>query len=631
MTTTIRSGGACAALSVLLTTALAAQGHTVTFTPVSPDGIQTFVVPAGATLLSITVEGAAGGNMSVDPGGRGGRISGDVVLAPGTQLQMIVGRKGQGSNNTTGGGGGGGSYVAIGSGGYADFATPLLVAGGGSGRDSNGLGHGGVALGGTGNGGPAGNVPFLPNGAGGGGILGDGASGGGSTAGGKAAVNGSAGGTADKNGGFGGGAGGRLNRGGGGGGYTGGRGGSTVPPKGGTSFADASLCNVVNTPGVVTGNGSVTIDVHFAQPEVHTFTHTGGLQTFVVPADAAMLRLTVEGAAGGGSNSIVGGRGGRITGNVSLAAGTTLQMLVGQRGQGGGQLLGGGGGGASFVAVGTGGYADFATPLLVAGGGGGRNLTGPAAGGHGGVVLGGSGLGGSHTSVAGSGAGALGDGSNGSIGSGGQAAISGGAGGTGSTYGGYGGGGAGANYRAGGGGGYTGGIAGTSTNNSTGGASFADPSVKAVLNEAGAINYSNGRIRIEVFFLARVEEVGAGCAGDQLKANSLPWIGSTFSATGTGLPGYALVLAVTGFSPTSLPLTVVWPQAGANCDLLVTSDLVDVLVPTNGTVTSSVPLPNDPGLIGLPFLHQMVSLRVNTSLEVLGVTATNALQATIGT
>ncbi|MCK5941049.1 MAG: hypothetical protein KAI24_03690, partial [Planctomycetes bacterium] len=181
-----------------------------------------------------------------------------------------------------------------------------------------------------------------------------------------------------------------------------------------------------------------------------------------------------------------------------------------------------------------------------------------------------------------------------------------------------------------GGGGYTGGIAGTSTNTSTGGSSFAATSVRNVVNEPGVINYRAGRVTITVYYTAQVEPIGQGCAGDTLTAQSTPWINTTFSSQGTDLPTVAFVCVVTGFAETSLPLAAVFPQAQAGCDLLVATDLIDLLPTTNGTATSQLPLPNDPSLGGQQLFQQMVSLALDPSFAITDVTATNALQATIG-
>ncbi|MCK5941375.1 MAG: hypothetical protein KAI24_05345, partial [Planctomycetes bacterium] len=160
------------------------QTHTFNYTGT----VETFVVPAGAVMLTITADGASGGKSEGLPGGAGARVRADLPVSPGQHIKILVGKRGQ-NRNLRGGGGGGGTFVDRGQG--ADFSTPLLVAGGGGGR-TYGLpvpgGGGGLALGGSGNGGAAASVS-----GGGGGATGDGANGS-VGAGGLAAANTGAGG-----------------------------------------------------------------------------------------------------------------------------------------------------------------------------------------------------------------------------------------------------------------------------------------------------------------------------------------------------------------------------------------------------------------------------------------------------
>ena len=130
---------------------------------------------------------------------------------------------------------------------------------------------------------------------------------------------------------------------------------------------------------------------------------------------------------------------------------------------------------------------------------------------------------------------------------------------------------------------------------------------------------------------------GAGCpssgGSNSLAADTLPWIGATFTAVGTGLPANALVVLVTGFTPIAqglAPLSLAFPQAGAGCDVLVAPDILGVLVTTTGTASSSIPLPDSLSLVGVTFLHQMVPIELGPLGAWTAVTATNALQLTIG-
>ena len=114
------------------------------------------------------------------------------------------------------------------------------------------------------------------------------------------------------------------------------------------------------------------------------YTYTGGIQTYVVPANAASLTIEAAGAAGGndqcGINS--GGLGGKIVSEVDVVSCQTLYVVVGGVGSTGGggfngggigylnpqdECIGGGGGGASDVRSSLG----INSRIVVAGGGGG--------------------------------------------------------------------------------------------------------------------------------------------------------------------------------------------------------------------------------------------------------------------
>ncbi|MCU0867107.1 MAG: hypothetical protein MUC36_25265 [Planctomycetes bacterium] len=132
---------------------------------------------------------------------------------------------------------------------------------------------------------------------------------------------------------------------------------------------------------------------------------------------------------------------------------------------------------------------------------------------------------------------------------------------------------------------------------------------------------------------ATAQSVGSGCNGDTLTATSLPWVESTFRAVGTGLPGVSLVIKVTGFAsvPQGLvPLASILAPGLPGCDLLVTADLLDFEITTNGTAMTQFVLPNSPAIVGVPFFHQMVPIAVDAAGAWTAVTATNALRLTAG-
>ena len=211
--------------------------------------------------------------------------------------------------------------------------------------------------------------------------------------------------------------------------------------------------------------------------------YTGTIVTYIVPVTGT-YDITTFGAQGGGVGNFAGGLGAEISVDVTLTAGSVLDILVG--GQGAAGALngnGGGGGGGSFVALANG----SATPtlLVAAGGGGGAFNAGIAAGaganasittngtspggGTLGNVGGSNGSGGSADGVlagSGGGGGFTGNGQSDPNGSGAVGGLSFTgylAGQTGPVGGGFGGGGQGASFdgaTGGGGGGYSGGGAG---------------------------------------------------------------------------------------------------------------------------------------------------------------------------
>jgi len=101
-----------------------------------------------------------------------------------------------------------------------------------------------------------------------------------------------------------------------------------------------------------------------------TFSYTGTIETFTVPAGVTSLTITAIGATGGKASAWTpaGGKGASMTGTFSVTPGDVLKVLVGGAGADGivaSTFGSGGGGGGSFVTTNT------DTPLIIAGGGGG--------------------------------------------------------------------------------------------------------------------------------------------------------------------------------------------------------------------------------------------------------------------
>lgn len=112
-----------------------------------------------------------------------------------------------------------------------------------------------------------------------------------------------------------------------------------------------------------------------------SYEETGSPQSFTVPALVTSLTLEVSGAGGGGGFGAPGGNGARLAARFPVAPGSTLALVVGQRGEfnSGGYGGGGRGGFAPFEEGMGGGGASFvfseAGLLIAAGGGGGAGGT----------------------------------------------------------------------------------------------------------------------------------------------------------------------------------------------------------------------------------------------------------------
>ena len=226
-----------------------------------------------------------------------------------------------------------------------------------------------------------------------------------------------------------------------------------------------------------------------------TFSFTGGVVTYVLPACVTALNVTAFGAQGGSSSAgSAGGLGATVSGALCVTPGSTLTIVVGEQAPSAPYPCGGGGG--SFVATGT-------TPLFVAGGGGGGYSDWMPGGAATLLATLGQGIGGVSFNDGGGGGGFSMNGA-GSANSGGIAFLNGAMAGvefpmgnTNASRGGFGGGGGSSqsgSFNAGGGGGFDGGKAGNG-NASTGGTSFITTTATNPLF-APAVSKGNGSVML---------------------------------------------------------------------------------------------------------------------------------------
>ncbi|MCB9879433.1 MAG: hypothetical protein H6835_17705 [Planctomycetes bacterium] len=127
---------------------------------------------------------------------------------------------------------------------------------------------------------------------------------------------------------------------------------------------------------------------------------------------------------------------------------------------------------------------------------------------------------------------------------------------------------------------------------------------------------------------ALVADLGGACQG--AITASLPWTGGVVETTGSGLPSSSIVVVVHGFSPVSVGLDAVFATGVPGCVLQAAPDVIGVLLPSGGSASSTLTLPDDPALAGVELREQWVSFEVTPTLDFGPITATNALSLTVG-
>jgi len=136
--------------------------------------------------------------------------------------------------------------------------------------------------------------------------------------------------------------------------------------------------------------------------------------------------------------------------------------------------------------------------------------------------------------------------------------------------------------------------------------------------------------RIEPACPAEVSYIEQGqCLAPTLVVEHPPLIGATLqsssfvgeAATGT------FTLSVIGATPMYTQLYLLIPGVYPYCRLLATPDLLDLLVPIDGTVRTIVAVPDDPALVGLLLFHQHLTF---ANGELAQVRASGLAAMTIG-
>ncbi len=286
-------------------------------------GVQTYVVPAGVTLLGVDARGARGNT----DGGLGGRVQTVISVTPGETLYAYVGGN-TGYNGGTGGTGYSGGATDVRRGGF-NLSNRVVVAGGGG-----GVGNGA-------SGGDGGGLTGAPGGTSGSGTAGGGGS---PTAGGTSGTGGPG---SLGQGGSG------SHGGGGGGGYYGGGGGSGPNSSneggggGGSSYVVAGSRNTVHTQGYNNGHGVLVLTPYaYAAPmlDATNFVNVAGdnLGNHTATRNLNLANYQLVGNGGGsGLNITGGGQVGIGTSSPSGLLANTSTNIIGSDGNGiSGQGLG---------------------------------------------------------------------------------------------------------------------------------------------------------------------------------------------------------------------------------------------------------------------------------------------------
>ncbi|MCB9878617.1 MAG: hypothetical protein H6835_13550 [Planctomycetes bacterium] len=133
---------------------------------------------------------------------------------------------------------------------------------------------------------------------------------------------------------------------------------------------------------------------------------------------------------------------------------------------------------------------------------------------------------------------------------------------------------------------------------------------------------------------AEVVSHGAGCAGSggtaHLRATSPAWLGGTYRSEASGLPANGLAVVVRGLQSANLPLAAVLPLASPLCVLSVSPFDLGVAVPVGGAITTALPIPDQPSLIGLVLHEQIVALDLDPLGALVGATSSNRLTMILG-
>ncbi len=133
---------------------------------------------------------------------------------------------------------------------------------------------------------------------------------------------------------------------------------------------------------------------------------------------------------------------------------------------------------------------------------------------------------------------------------------------------------------------------------------------------------------------ATVNTVATSCVGPAgamtLTNTTDPWVGEAFVSNVSGFAPGSLGVSLVGLTGQSQPLSVLHPTGIPGCDLLTSTESVQLVGPTNGMAGAAIVIPNDPAFAGVSLVHQFVQGELDAQGSLLSLSSSNALALTIG-
>lgn len=140
--------------------------------------------------------------------------------------------------------------------------------------------------------------------------------------------------------------------------------------------------------------------------------------------------------------------------------------------------------------------------------------------------------------------------------------------------------------------------------------------------------------RLQTACPATAAPAGPGCAWSagaaSLQVDAPAWLGGTYRARADGLPPHAVAASVYGLAPQVTPLWSLLPMTTPGCLSYTSADFVGSVAAAGGALVTEQDLPYDASLVGASLYHQLVVFELDAAGACVTVSASNALELTLG-